>query len=84
MTKDQRKQYVSDNFTFLAISDALSLIDQVYNDVAPLEKHIKELEAPKTCEGCMYVSNCFIIDSLNARMDTAGFSCNRHVSKETT
>ena len=45
---------------------------------AELEQRVKELEEPKTCEGCKYVVNCFIIDSLNARMATDGFSCNRY------
>jgi len=40
------------------------------------------LQVPKTCDGCMYVINCFIIDSLNARMDTAGFCCNRYEAKQ--
>jgi len=59
VTREERKQYVSDNFTFLAISDAFSLIDQVYNDIeqrnAELEQRVKELEAKdklKNCEEC--------------------------------
>lgn len=52
MTREERKQYVSDNFTFLAISDAFSLIDQVYNDIA-------DLEAPKTCNGCKFFDDEF-------------------------
>lgn len=51
MTREERKKYVDDNFTFLAMSDAFSLVDQVYDD---FEQRIAELESPGTCEGCEY------------------------------
>lgn len=43
---------------------------------------IASKDISKNCHGCRYVQNCFIIDSLNARMDTSGFSCNRYEPKE--
>ena len=47
MTKSDYKKWVDDNFTFLAISDAYSLIDYIFE---------KGFEA-KTCDGCQYESN---------------------------
>ena len=44
MTKSDYKKWVDDNFTFLAISDAYSLIDYIFE---------KGFEA-KTCDGCEF------------------------------
>lgn len=45
MTKSDYKQFVEKNFTFLAISDAYSLIDYIFE---------KGIEEPKTCDGCKF------------------------------
>lgn len=44
MTKSDYKKFVDDNFVFLAISDAYSLIDYIFE---------KGIEDKKTCEGCI-------------------------------
>jgi hypothetical protein len=49
--------------------------------IASLEARIAELEAPKNCNGCKYEANCFILNSLNARMVTSDFCCNRYEPK---
>ena len=44
MDKNNYKKYIDDNFTFLAISDAYSLIDYIF------EKFDFEMEAYRQCE----------------------------------
>lgn len=48
MTRSDYKQWVDENFTFLAISDAYSLIDKIF------ENCFEELQAHKTCDGCIH------------------------------
>lgn len=45
MSREGWKKEVSDNFAFLAISDAHSLIDRIYDSI----------EAPKTCGSCKHL-----------------------------
>ena len=51
ITREERKKLVDEEFTFLAISDAYSLIDKIYND---FESQLSRNPLQLTCEGCKY------------------------------
>jgi len=99
MTRNEAKEYIDNTFTFLAISDAYSTIDQIYDDFdsllsklgmdrvlleqrivelenkttpfltiienQALRERIKELESPKTCNGCKYDSYDWLTECNN-------------------
>jgi hypothetical protein len=50
-TREERKKLVDEEFTFLAISDAYSLIDKIYDD---FESQLSSNPLQLTCEGCPY------------------------------
>ena len=61
MTREDRKKAVSDEFIYLAISDAYSLIDKIYND---FEQQLKGLQEER-------MSLWMLLDNIDTAEDIA-------------